>query len=160
MHADHHLGTVSVIREWYKTVHGSQPARMINPGSDADFDAASLFSKKDRLSVISEVAMLHWLEEYSHVDDYGFSRLAPLCITPNIHSRNLKSTLQWFIPPSSTQALNGRPPSTGDLWADKVARAQVLPQALNLQDIQCVQVQHCHGARAVSVTFPSGFKAS
>ncbi|KAG9532951.1 hypothetical protein KCU93_g727, partial [Aureobasidium melanogenum] len=160
MHADHHLGTVSVIREWYKTVHGSQPARIINPGTDADFGAASLFSKQDRLSVISEVAMLHWLEEYSHVDDYGFSRLAPLCITPNVHSKNLKSTLQWFIPPSSTQALNGGPPPTSDLWADKVARAQVLPQALNLQDIQCVQVQHCHGARAVSVTFPSGFKAS
>lgn len=160
MHADHHLGTVSVIREWYKTVHGSQPARIINPGSDTDFDAASLFNKQDRLSVISEVAMLHWLEEYSHVDDYGFSRLAPLCITPNILARGLKSTLQWFIPPHSTQTLNGSGSSANESWTDKIARAQVLPQALNLQDIQCVQVQHCHGARAVSVTFPSGFKAS
>lgn len=159
MHADHHLGTVSVVREWYKTVHGSQPARKINPARETDFDAAASFSKQDRLSVISEVAMLHWLEEYSHVDDYGFSRLAPLCITPNFYQRNLRSTLQWFIPPSSTQALSGSG-ATGNSWSDMTARALVSPQALNLQDIQCVQVQHCHGARAVSVTFPSGFKAS
>ncbi|KEQ79450.1 hypothetical protein M438DRAFT_306403 [Aureobasidium pullulans EXF-150] len=139
MHADHHLGTVSVIREWYKVVHGSQRAATCSPADDADFDAGALFSNQDRLSVISESAMLHWLEEYSHVDDYGYSRLAPLCLTPNFPQKNIQSSLHWFIPPSSTQ---------------------VLPQALNLQDIQCVQVQHCHGARAVSVTFPSGFKAS
>ncbi|CAD0082134.1 unnamed protein product [Aureobasidium vineae] len=145
MHADHHLGTVSVIREWYKTVHGARPAATINPGSDVNFDAASMFSKQDRLSVISEAAMLHWLEEYSHADDY---------------EQNLRSTLQWFIPPLSTQAPDGSLSRADEPWADKTARAQVLPQALNLQDIQCVLVQHCHGARAVSVTFPSGFKAS
>ncbi|KAI4740602.1 hypothetical protein E4T50_08968 [Aureobasidium sp. EXF-12298] len=160
MHADHHLGTVSVIREWYKTVHGSQPAPIINPGIDVDFDATAVFSKQDRLSVISEPAMLHWLEEYSHADDYGFSRLAPLCITPNVFHKNVKSTLQWFIPPSSTQALSNRSAAAMESWANRIACAQVSPQALNLKDIQCVQVQHCHGARAVSVTFPSGFKAS
>jgi ribonuclease Z len=160
MHADHHLGTVSVIREWYETVHGSQPAPIINPGNDVSFDAAAIFSKQDCLSVISEVAMLHWLEEYSHVDDYGFSRLAPLCINPNVHSKGIKSTLQWFIPPSSTQNPSGRSASASEPWARKTARAQVSSQALNLKDIQCVQVQHCHGARAVSITFPSGFKAS
>jgi ribonuclease Z len=160
MHADHHLGTVSVIREWYKIVHGSQPAPIINPGLDVSFDAAAIFSKQDRLSMISEAAMLHWLEEYSHVEDYGFSRLAPLCINPNVHFKKIKSTLQWFIPPSSTQSHGPKSAFTHEPWANKTARAQVSPQALNLQDIQCVQVQHCHGARAVSVTFPSGFKAS
>lgn len=159
MHADHHLGTVSVIREWYKTVHGSQPARPINPASEADFHAAAAFSNQDRLSVISEPTMLHWLEEYSHVDDYGFSRLAPLCISPNFYQKNVRSTLQWFIPPSSIQALSSSQ-TTSDSWADMNARANVSPQTLNLQDIQCVPVQHCQGARAVSVTFPSGFKAS
>ena len=156
MHADHHLGTVSVIREWYKAVHKSQPAPLIN-SADASFDASAAFSKQDRLSVISEPAMLQWLEEYSNVDDYGFSRLAPLCITPNIINKNISSTLQWFTPRASQQAGS---PSARELWSDKIARTFVSPQALNLQEIQCVQVQHCHGARAVSVTFPSGFKAS
>ncbi|THY78721.1 hypothetical protein D6C87_00174 [Aureobasidium pullulans] len=160
MHADHHLGTVSVIREWYKVVHGSQRAAICSPADDADFDAGALFSNQDRLSVISESAMLHWLEEYSHVDDYGYSRLAPLCLTPNFPQKNIQSSLHWFIPPSSTQVRGGNSPRAREPWADKIARAKVLPQALNLQDIQCVQVQHCHGARAVSVTFPSGFKAS
>ncbi|KAI4720506.1 hypothetical protein E4T48_03279 [Aureobasidium sp. EXF-10727] len=160
MHADHHLGTVSVIREWYKTVHGARPAATINPGNDVDFDAATIFSKQDRLSVISEAAMLHWLEEYSHADDYGFSRLAPLCITPNFQNKNIESTLQWFIPPNSAHCRDGSPSRAREAWVDKAARAKVLPQALDLQDIQCVLVQHCHGARAVSVTFPSGFKVS
>lgn len=156
MHADHHLGTVSVIREWYKAVHSSQPAPLVN-SADASFDATAAFSKQDRLSVISEPAMLQWLEEYSNVDDYGFSRLAPLFISPNIVHKNIESTLQWFMPRSVVH--NGSA-SARELWSDKIARTYVSPQLLNLQDIQCVQVQHCHGARAVSVTFPSGFKAS
>lgn len=156
MHADHHLGTVSVIREWYKAVHGSQPAPIVN-SADASFDATAAFSKQDRLSVISEPAMLQWLEEYSNVDDYGFSRLAPLCITPNIIHKNIASTLQWFMPRASK---DDGSPIDKELWSDKIARTHVSPQLLNLRDIQCVQVQHCHGARAVSVTFPSGFKAS
>jgi ribonuclease Z len=159
MHADHHLGTVSVVREWYKTVHDSQPAPVPSPGTDVNFDAAALFQAKHRLSVISESAMLHWLEEYSHADDYGFSRLAPLCITANEPRKNIKSALHWFIKPSSTQAYDGNT-TVHEPWAAKVARAHVAPQSLDLQDIQCVLVQHCHGARAVSVTFPSGFKAS
>lgn len=158
MHADHHLGTVSVIREWYKTVHRETPAQTPSPAEDAKFDATSLFANKKRLSVISEAAMLQWLAEYSQIDDYGFSRLAPLIISPNVPSQDLSSRLQWFISPSSIEKMSHV--RAGERWSDKVSHAIISPQLLNLQDIQAVHVQHCHGARAVSITFPSGFKAS
>ncbi|GAB7353952.1 hypothetical protein MBLNU459_g4553t1 [Dothideomycetes sp. NU459] len=147
MHADHHLGTVSVIREWYRTVHGANATA--NPTqSGVNFDPVALLQDQDRLAVISEPAMLHWLQEYSGVEDYGFSRIAPLCITPAFQHKNIPSKMTWFIP------------STDEFIRDKLAKADVPASFLKLQDIQAVQVQHCHGARAVSVTFPSGFKAS
>ncbi|KAI7106687.1 hypothetical protein KC324_g20420 [Hortaea werneckii] len=43
---------------------------------------------------------------------------------------------------------------------EMLAAKAVQPSMLNLSDVQAVAVQHCHGARAASFTFPSGFKAS
>lgn len=156
MHADHHLGTVSVIRQWYRTVHGAKPTSDALP-AETNFNPTELLQNQDRLAVISESAMLHWLYEYSGVDDYGFSRIAPLCISPAHFATNSPSKMNWFIPPSSTESSSE---SAREPWSDKIARAEVPADLLNLRDIQTVSVQHCHGARAVSVTFPSGFKAS
>lgn len=101
--------------------------------------------------------MLHWLHEYSNVEDYGFSRLAPLHIAPAHPPTDTPSQLNWFLPPSSVESdtAEGREP-----WSYKMARAQVIASAVGLSDIQAVLVQHCHGARAVSITFPTGFKVS
>lgn len=156
LHADHHLGTVSVIRHWYHTVHGAKPTSIPQSG-EADFNPAELLQSQDRLAVISEVGMLNWLYEFGGVDDYGFSRIAPLLLSPaNLQTGNT-SRLNWFVPPSSVMSTTA---SARERWSDKMARTEVPAELLNLKDIQSVQVQHCHGARAVSVTFPSGFKAS
>lgn len=53
MHADHHLGTASLIMAWR--------------------DATT--SARSRLAVASHVNMLDWLREYADVEDYGFDRL-------------------------------------------------------------------------------------
>ncbi|KAF1347935.1 hypothetical protein BDV97DRAFT_299269 [Delphinella strobiligena] len=156
MHADHHLGTVSVIRAWYETVHHSNPVPTPSP-SVPGFSPGPLFQNQKRLSVISDAPMLHWLHEYSSVEDYGFSRLAPLHITPAHPPTNTLSQLNWFLPPSSVESdtAEGREP-----WSYKMARGQVSASAVDLPDIQAVLVHHCHGARAVSITFPTGFKVS
>jgi ribonuclease Z len=57
LHADHHLGTASVIRAWHEATR-----------SDED-----LYLKK--LMVASDDGMLDWLTEYSEVEDYGFPRV-------------------------------------------------------------------------------------
>ena len=156
MHADHHLGTVSVIREWYRTVHGSIPVPVPSATSPS-FSPIPLFLNQQRLSVISDVPMLHWMHEYSTVEDYGFSRLAPMSISPARLGSNTPSDLTWFVPPAATQHSTAEARQT---WNTNVARAFVPASVVGFADIQAVLVQHCHGARAVSMTFPSGFKAS
>jgi ribonuclease Z len=147
MHADHHLGTASVIKAWYEEVHGCRPAPAVP--ADADKEAAT-FEHGPRLAIISEPAMVHWLAEYAAVEDYGYSRLAPLIISPARPHKEERSQLIWFVAPSEQSQLS-RP---------EAKTYVVPPSTLGLADIQAVQVRHCHGARAVSITLPSGFKAS
>lgn len=63
LHADHHLGTASVIKAWAK---------------ETSRDPSTTDKK---LIVSSDDAMLHWLKEYAQVEDYGYDRL--LCIPIN-----------------------------------------------------------------------------
>ncbi|OTA28104.1 hypothetical protein BTJ68_09934 [Hortaea werneckii EXF-2000] len=148
MHADHHLGTVSVIRAWYEEVHNRQP---LTAGSlsKENYDATS------NLAVISEPAMSSWLNEYAAVEDYGFSRVAPLYVSPANTNKGTPSKLGWFTPPTELASL-----PSADARMEMLAAKAVQPSMLNLTDVQAVAVQHCHGARAASFTFPSGFKAS
>ncbi|TKA24512.1 hypothetical protein B0A50_06669 [Salinomyces thailandicus] len=148
MHADHHLGTVGVIKAWYVEVHSCQPL----PAGSLNKDT---FGGQSALAVVSEPAMCSWLSEYAAVEDFGFSRVAPLCIFPANPSRRIPSKLGWFTSPTELSSLPSSQART-DLLAERHVQASLL----NLSDIQAVPVQHCHGARAVSITFPSKFKAS
>ncbi|TKA71263.1 hypothetical protein B0A55_07338 [Friedmanniomyces simplex] len=148
MHADHHLGTVGVIRAWYEEVHGARPL-------PAGAEPKTSFDTTNSLAVVSEPAMMSWLAEYSNVEDYGYSRIAPLNLSVATAARGTKSRLGWFVPPSVLAAQGSAQGRMETLAANAAP-----PSVLNLQDIQCVAVQHCHGARAVSITFPFGFKAS
>lgn len=153
MHADHQLGTTAVVKAWYAEVHNSQPAAPPSTSNDIP-DWPSVFENQDRLAIISEPAMQNWLAEYSSVEDYGYSRLAPLSLTPVNAQKGWKSRLSWFIPPTQGRYLPQRE-------YNERLNAHVIPNSLlNLADIQAVAVKHCHGARAVSITLPSGFKVS
>jgi ribonuclease Z len=153
MHADHQLGTTAVVKAWYAEVHNSQPAPPQSPSNEKP-DWQSVFENQNRLSIISEPAMQNWLAEYSSVEDYGYSRLAPLSLSPVNAQKGWKSRLSWFIPPTQLKYLPQRE------YQDRL-NAYVVPDSLlGLEDIQAVAVKHCHGARAVSITLPTGFKVS
>ncbi|TKA57531.1 hypothetical protein B0A49_11599, partial [Cryomyces minteri] len=142
LHADHHLGTVSVIKAWYEEVHKATPPLYPLSADDIAKIPALAFMNQNRLAVVSSDSMLHYLHEYSSVEDFGYSRIAPLSITPAQPNERKLSSMSWFPPPSPTGAT-------------------LIPASLlNLRDVQAVAVQHCHGAKAVSVTFPTGFKVS
>lgn len=153
MHADHHLGTAGVIKAWYEEVHGGQPAPKTSP-PETPQDIEELFKNKDRLAVISEPAMQQWLREYDAVEDYGYSRLAPLILSPFTTRMGVISRLSWFVPPSELRRI------ANDDKMEKYDSVAVPCSLLNLKDLQAVRVKHCHGARAVSITTPSGFKVS
>ncbi|KAI1212346.1 beta-lactamase-like protein [Annulohypoxylon truncatum] len=65
LHADHHLGTASVIRAWHEETSKSNPS-------------AKLF-------IASHHNMIEWLREYADIENYGFDRLVA---TPVIHIKN------------------------------------------------------------------------
>jgi ribonuclease Z len=62
LHADHHLGTTSVIKAWAKET------------------AKDETMKDSKLVVSSDNAMIQWLREYSSVEDYGWDRLEAIPI--------------------------------------------------------------------------------
>ncbi|KAG9232751.1 hypothetical protein BJ875DRAFT_465985 [Amylocarpus encephaloides] len=62
LHADHHLGTTSVIKEWHaETMKDEQ-------------------TKDNKLYVISHGGMISWVEEYSSVEDFGIERVGTITI--------------------------------------------------------------------------------
>lgn len=133
LHADHHLGTASVIKAWYAIRHNSIP----NPSLRA---AATIASKASDfgLSVISHDGMLQWLREYSSIEDFGYSRILPLEISP-----------QAIGISGSTLTINGKTAP----GKHQIAK-QDYQTLFGFNDIQAVRVAHCHGAMACSVLFP------
>jgi ribonuclease Z len=63
LHADHHLGTASVIKAWTEEIE------------------KQISLKDTKLMVASEDGMLHWLKEYALVEDYGYERVKPICLS-------------------------------------------------------------------------------
>ncbi|KAH7066863.1 hypothetical protein BKA63DRAFT_480331 [Paraphoma chrysanthemicola] len=135
LHADHHLGTAGVIRAWYQLAHGSIP-------STHTLEASSLVSESagPRLAIISHSGMLQWLYEYSSVEDFGYSRILPLEITTNESGRS-----------SALNILNSFNVQGSD---DTFVPRKHYEQLFGFTDIQSARVAHCHGAMAVSITFP------
>ena len=62
LHADHHLGTASVIKAW------------------AEATAKHTSMQDAKLIVASDEAMLHWLREYAEIEDFGHSRVEPISL--------------------------------------------------------------------------------
>ncbi|KAF1914772.1 hypothetical protein BDU57DRAFT_531196 [Ampelomyces quisqualis] len=135
LHADHHLGTAGLIRAWYQLVHEAVP----NPEK---LDATTLVSKSNDfgLSVISHSGMLQWLYEYSSVEDFGYSRILPLRITANDHGTS-----------SVLEILNS---FDGTKMSNHGIQRSTYQKLFGFEDIQSATVAHCHGAMAVSMTFP------
>lgn len=97
LHADHHLGTTSVIKAWSEEVHGKKFAGGI-PLSQSLLpelpNPAEILLTGNRLCVISNEPMLEWLREYSQVEDFGFDHLIPIASHPGYFGK-LESRFFW-----------------------------------------------------------------
>lgn len=83
MHADHHLGTVSVIKAWYEANYGpGSESAALDPVHDRQADLTKVLQQEKKLFVFSGVHMIRWLEEYSSVEDYGYSKLITITTSP------------------------------------------------------------------------------
>lgn len=136
LHADHHLGTASVIRAWYQLKHNSVP-------NDEPLNTTTIKDKPENfgLAVISHSGMLQWLNEYSSVEDFGYSRILPLEIFQNRDEK-----------PSELHITNQFIDQQQDL--PTLVDKSLYEKLFGFVDIQSASVAHCNGAMAVCVTFP------
>lgn len=156
LHADHHLGTASLIKAWYQENYGAE-AKPTEPESDL-----TKILQEKRLAVVSDEMMIAWLEEYAAVEDFGFDKLIPLCAHPDPSGPTINTKFSY------RHSRNGNAPygvqSTGrtllDFKDDSSPLTPLLKSALGLEDILTTRVKHCKGALAVSIVFPDGFKVS
>ncbi|KAJ1303645.1 hypothetical protein OPQ81_008073 [Rhizoctonia solani] len=78
LHADHHLGTASVIGAWNEVTMTKKT------------ENHSAAGPVPRLSVVAHTHMLDWLREYADVEDFGFYRLRLI----NIRGPPQRETIQ------------------------------------------------------------------
>ena len=157
LHADHHLGTVSLIRAWYRENYGHD-AKPVNP---PETDLTKIMQEK-RLCLISDEMMVAWLEEYASVENFGADKLLSLCTHTNVTKNSLVTKFSY------RHKKDGAPPfglySEGrtilDFNDDSSPLTPLLKSATGLKDMLATSVKHCKGALAVSLVFPDGFKVS
>lgn len=161
LHADHHLGTASVIKAWYKENYGDIP----HSTEAIEMDMAKILQDK-RLFLVSEEMMIGWLEEYASVENYGFDKLIPLAVYPYNKGGAIKTTLRYrHVRGDGTYpgspSLDFRPLTT-DLSFDDTSSplTKLLRERTGLADLLTTRVNHCRGAMAVSLVFPDSFKVS
>ena len=146
MHADHHLGTTSVIKAWYEEVYGRArtPKFETNPEpTPANF--VKFIKEQKRLFVVAEATMSQWLNEYSKIEDFGYQELAVLVSAGG--NPGYPSKLYWN--------------SMGVGYETKARSInEALQTATGLSNLATAFVPHCSGSQAISMTFPNGFKVS
>ena len=162
LHADHHLGTVSVIKAWYKENFGTEmaPSTSINP------DMSNILQDR-RLFVVSDEMMIRWLEEYTAVESFGFDKIVPLSARPYEGDDGKLHTVFTYrhVREDGTYPGHGTPkgkPATTTLRFDDPSSplTPLLHSATGLTDLKTARVYHCRGSLGVSFTFDNGFKFS
>ena len=95
LHADHHLGTASVIEAWQEVNYGEKtdtaPSTRHNDQPTSFVDAV----KEKKLFVFANEHMLLWLKEYSEVEDFGYDNIIPIYAFPATLSNSNFSWMAW-----------------------------------------------------------------
>lgn len=112
LHADHHLGTVAMIKAWYEEVHGSPDASATSntPILDEFMQPEKVFVGPGKLCVVGGSLMIKWLREYASVEDYGHSKILPLA-SHTTRERKSRSFLEW-----NSQKLSMVPGSSDSMY--------------------------------------------
>lgn len=153
LHADHHLGTISLIRAWHEAVHGSLQTNSSKTVSTSHCPQApeedQSFSPEmpwPTLAIVSHEDMLTVLREYSTAENFGLDKCILLSAVAN-----------------SDFQLDLTHQHPGGTWVRKTVPAsdpKIYQHCLGLKDLKFCRVSHCYGAMAVSLEFEDGFKVS
>ena len=117
LHADHHLGTVSVVKAWRDEMYAQRPSSsdiessrtrlpespqftimsdVLNPTVAADVaNPVKVLEQEKRLFISGTGQMMRWLKEYAGIEDYGYDRIIPLESVSTGSSQSPKFHLKW-----------------------------------------------------------------
>ncbi|KAL9130559.1 MAG: hypothetical protein Q9217_001272 [Psora testacea] len=97
LHADHHLGTTSVIKAWYHAVHGKDDFKRPRPAfREQLLHPEKFLNEGRRLFVVGHPYLMRWLDEYSSVEDFGYDQIVPLAAAHHKKSNTLdQCSLKW-----------------------------------------------------------------
>ncbi|KAL8889087.1 MAG: hypothetical protein Q9215_003586 [Flavoplaca cf. flavocitrina] len=144
MHADHHLGTTSVIKAWREANHGLSDGR-VEPRSPRENALSFLGAVQEKkLFLFAGEQMIRWLAEYSSVEAYGYDKLIAIKTGPSASKAHRSSSMEW----------RGAP--VGFRTYDPVMN-RAMTEATGMKNLVSCYVDHCQGAQAVTVRFHTGF---
>lgn len=140
LHADHHLGTVGVMKLWYDIVHKGQKGPFPESTNVPETILATALdvarNGNSPLAIVCGEAMSTFLLEYAMVEDFGLSRSLMFGVS-GAKADNLRRRItyqsQVFLLPTHEKV-------------DRDSYAALL----GVTDIQAVFVEHCYMAQAVA----------
>jgi ribonuclease Z len=144
-HADHHLGTINVIKAWYQHVHANKAPKVAV--LDHHFNVSEHLppptgpgAPLEYLPVISgNNLMFQFLKEFSSCEDYGFSRT----LNMQLEAATLDHTFQRVLSPSQLRICRLKDDFTS-------FPAERVNPIFGLQSLTSVPVLHCVGARGLA----------
>ena len=96
LHADHHLGTASIIKAWYNEVHSKSEIKSAEDVVvDRSADPVKAMETENNLFVVGHSLMMRWLREFSSVEDFGFQHIIPLQVVPAKAPNWSECSLMW-----------------------------------------------------------------
>ena len=107
LHADHHLGTVSVIQAWRDEVHGQHGLQGLTQSPDQSQDTSPFSSlaeianpvkvleEGNRLIITGTGQMIDWLKEYGGVEDFGLDKTVLLKSVASWSEKGFHFHLKW-----------------------------------------------------------------
>lgn len=153
MHADHHLGSVAVIREWYEINYGSTFGTATSVKDIADM------LKEKRLAVVGEASYIHYLEEYAGVEDFGFEKILPMAVLPPGKDKSYTSMIYRSVRRDGF----AKDDPANSVWMhldSDTYLGRLLQASTGLISLDAVYVNHCRHAMGLTLGWEDGFKVS
>jgi ribonuclease Z len=156
LHADHHLGTASVIKEWYK-VNRTVDSSIGSSVTKREMTLTEMLQQR-RLCVLGESSFIQWLEEYAGVEDYGFGAILPLSVHPK--EKLMTGFSYRHCRADGSYPEDGPANTTLAFEGEGSEFSKLLQEATGLVKLSAVWVNHCKGSMAVSFTWDHKLKVS
>ena len=163
-HADHHLGTVSMIKAWYDVVHGGEQntdnkyapvtPEVVDILKD-EFDSNPMHEppspehRPKYLAVMGNRFLMDYLREISQVEDFGFSHVLPVLNTNPVSNASPSKANALFNAQKIILFSNG----SKEPWFSRNLGIGARLGFFGVRAIRAINVRHCNGARALYMRF-------